>query len=95
MTNEELLIECKKGLNMPVESNNFDGALTQKILAVKAFISNAGVNDTYLASDLAVGLIVIGVTDLWNITGGDIKFSPVFFTILTQLVLKSGSDTNV
>lgn len=89
MTNQELLAECKKGLNMPTGATNFDGTLTQKILAVKSYIKGAGVSDEMLDDDLAVGIIVMGVSDLWNLTSGDIKFSMVFNTLLTQLAIRS------
>jgi uncharacterized membrane protein (DUF441 family) len=89
MTNEELLIEWKKGLNMPTTSTNFDGTLTQKILLVKSYMKGAGVSDEMMLDDLAVGIIVLGVTDLWNLTSGDVKFSTVFNTLLTQLSIRS------
>lgn len=85
MTNEELLVECKKGLGIQVESTDFDGVLTQKLLAVKAYMQGAGVTEEVMIGPLAVAVIVIGVADLWNMGGGDIKFSPVFNTLLTQL----------
>ena len=89
MTDAELLIECKKGLNIPVSATGFDGVLTQKLLAVKSFLSGAGVSLEMLDTDQAVGTIVIGVTDLWNLQGGEIKFSPAFYTLLTQLAIGS------
>lgn len=89
MTDAELLIECKKGLNIPTSSTNFDGVLMQKILAIKSYIKNAGVSDEMMADPLAVGIIVMGVSDLWNLSGGEIKFSPVFNTLLSQLVIAS------
>lgn len=99
MTNEDLLIECKKGLNIPTNSNNFDGTLNQKILAIKSYLKGAGVSEEMINDDLAVGIIVMGVTDLWNLTGGDVKFSPVFHTLLTQLAIRSipsqSGDENV
>lgn len=89
MTNAELLIECKKGLGIPVTGTNFDGPLTQKILTVKGYMLGAGVSETMLNSDLAVGTIVMGVTDIWNIQGGAIKFSTLFYDFVTQLAIKS------
>ena len=89
MINEQLLIECKKGLNIPVSSTVFDGVLMQKLMAVRAFLSGAGVSDAILGTDLAIGVIVIGVTDLWNLQGGEIKFSPAFYALLTQLAIGS------
>lgn len=89
MTDAELLIECKKGLNIPLASTGFDGVLTQKLLAVKSFMGSSGVSSEAMSSDLAVGAIVMGVTDLWNLEGGGIKFSPVFYTLLSQLAIGS------
>lgn len=87
MTNAELLIECKKGLNIQVDAIDFDGVLTQKLLAVKSFMRRAGVSEEAIVDDLAVGIIVMGVADLWNFGGGEIKFSPAFYTLLSQLAL--------
>ena len=85
MTDAELLIECKKGLGMQTDSTEFDGVIAQKVLAIKAFIKDAGVSDTVMNSDLCVGTIVMGVTDLWSTEGGNTKFSPLFYTFLGQL----------
>lgn len=87
MTDSELLNECKKGLNIQEDSTAFDGVLTQKLLAVKSYMQRAGVSDEMMANDLAVGVVVMGVGDLWNTGGGEIKFSPAFNTLLTQLAL--------
>ena len=89
MTNTELLIECKKGLNIPVASTAFDSILNQKLLAVKGYMQGAGVSDALLESDLAVAVIVLAVGDLWNVKSGEIKFSPVFNTLLGQLAISS------
>lgn len=89
MTDADLLLECKKGLNIPVASVVFDGALMQKLAAVKSFMMGAGVSAESLRDPLAVGAIVLGVTDLWSLTGGEIKFSPAFNTIVGQLAMRS------
>lgn len=89
MTTDELVVECKKGLNLSTEPNEaIDGAIKQKILTVKAFLLGGGVKEESFQSDLAVGIIVVGVTDLWNIKSGEIKFSPVFTTLATQLAMR-------
>ena len=77
----ELLTACKIGLNIPVESEDFDDILEQKIGAVKRYMKRAGVTEENM--DLAV--IVLGVTDLWNTKAGEVKFSPVFDTLVVQL----------
>jgi hypothetical protein len=89
MTDVELLVECKIGLNIPVESNAFDSVLNQKLLAVKSYMTGAGVSATVMGSDLAIGLIVMGVADLWDIKSGETKFSPVFYSLLSQLAIES------
>ena len=87
MTDAELLIECKKGLGIQADSTAFDGVLTQKLLAVKGFMTGAGVSAEMMATDLAVGVIVMGVTDLWKVEGGESKFSPAFYTLVSQLAM--------
>jgi len=89
MTDAELLIECKKGLGPQVEGTDFNDVLTQKLLAVKSFMLGAGVSETSMLDDLAVGIIVMGVADLWNVEDGEIKFSPVFYSLLSQLAIGS------
>jgi hypothetical protein len=85
MTDEELLAECKKGLDISPSATAFDGTLKQKILAVKSFMKRAGVPEENMNDDLAIGVIVMGVGDLWEIKSGEVKFSPAFTTLLTQL----------
>jgi hypothetical protein len=89
MTNAELLISCKTGLNIPEESTAFDDVLNQKLLAVKGYMTGAGVSATVMESDLAIGVIVMGVADLWSIEGGGVKYSPAFHTLLGQLASES------
>lgn len=87
MTNDELLIECKKGLNISLESVAFNGILTQKLTVVKAFMINAGVSIAKMDAnkELSIGIIVMGVADLWELQGGAVKFSSAFTTLLSQL----------
>jgi hypothetical protein len=88
MTNKELLDECKRGLNISLDTTALDGILTQKMLTVRGFMVNAGVPEQKLSGDvdqLAIGVIVLGVADLWELKSGEVKFSPAFFTLLTQL----------
>ena len=89
MTDAELLVECKIGLGIPVDQTGFDGVLTQKLRAVKAYMSAAGVSEAMMTDDLAVGAVVLGVTDLWNIQGGGVQFSPVFVMAVSQLTISS------
>jgi hypothetical protein len=85
MTDEELLNACKSGLGISGDSTAFNSLLTPKIKAIQTYMRSAGVSETALKNDLAVGVIVMGVADLWEMEGGEVKFSPAFFTLLSQL----------
>lgn len=85
MDDDMLLTECKIGLGMQADSDVFDGVLRQKIIAVKSFMRRAGVSEFTLTSDDAVGVIVMGVGDIWSQEAGAIKFSPAFISMVTQL----------
>lgn len=90
----DLITACKTGLNISQTTTTLDDLLTQKILAVQGYMQNAGVSATVLSSDLATGAIVLGVTDLWELTGGAAKFSTLFDTLVSQLSIKSYADAN-
>ncbi|MFD3271515.1 hypothetical protein ACE3MS_15455 [Paenibacillus dendritiformis] len=90
MDNSELLTECKIALNISLNTTALDGVLLQKLRAVKGFMANAGVSAEDMDSDLATGVITLGVADIWQLEGGEVKFSPVFYTLLSQLAIKSG-----
>lgn len=85
MTNDQILAECKIGLGFEVEDEDFDKRIKQKMLQVMMFMKKAGVSDENLKSELGIGVIVIGISDLWDVSAGEIKFSPAFFTLTTQL----------
>lgn len=89
MTNEQLLEKVKIGLGVPIASTAQNGTLTQKFLAVKSFMKGAGVSDAMLETDLGIDTIRIGVTDIWNLEAGEIKFSPVFHSFITSLEAES------
>ncbi|MBT2696349.1 hypothetical protein J7E79_02720 [Bacillus sp. ISL-40] len=86
MRDDEVLEECKIGLSISLDNLAFDRVLSQKILAVKSFMRNAGVSEAKMnEDDLALGVIVMGVADLWQTGGGEVKFSSAFQTIVNQL----------
>jgi len=85
----DLLQACKNGLNISLNTTALDSVLNQKILAVKGYLSGAGVSDTILESDLAIGVIVLGVTDIWELKSGQAKLSAAFNTLASQLVCMS------
>jgi hypothetical protein len=90
-TTAELVIACKIGLQLDTLSTDLDGLLEQKILAVKGFISNAGVSDTQLDTDTCIGAIVLGVSDLWTLDG-KAEFSNLFHMIVNQLKFASMTE---
>lgn len=89
MPDEDLLAACKVGLDIPLASTAFNGGLSQRISTVKGYMKGAGVSQTMLNSDLAVGTIVMGVSDLWQLKSGEIRFSPLFHTFVNQLSINS------
>ena len=64
MTAEELLEKVKIGLN--ITGTYQDETLKTYINDVKAFLLDAGVSDAVVNSPEAVGVIIRGVSDLWN-----------------------------
>jgi spermidine/putrescine-binding protein len=88
---DELIDECKIGLGISTNSNAFDGLLRQKINVIQSFMKRAGVSEAMISGDLAIGVTVMGVADIWEQNGGEVRFSPVFNTMLTQLTYPDGN----
>lgn len=81
----DLLAECKAGLGLQEVETAFDNVLNQKIATVKSFMKRAGVSEETLSSEDAIGVIVMGVGDIWNQEAGAVKFSPAFISMTAQL----------
>lgn len=90
----DLLQACKDGLNISQATTALDGVLNQKIATIQGYLTSVGVSDTVLDSDLAVGTIVLGVTDIWELNGGVAKFSKLFETLAAQLAIRSYANTH-
>jgi hypothetical protein len=90
----DFLAACKTGLNIAQSTTALDSLLNQKIMAVKGYLSGAGVSAAVMESDLAIGVIVLGVTDLWELTGGQAKLSLMFTTLASQLAYQSYANIN-
>lgn len=86
MTEAELLIRVKKGLG--VSGSYQDDTLQLHIAEVKEFMKDAGVAQTTIDSDASVGVIIRGVSDLWNYKSGDVKFSDYFMKRVIQLAIR-------
>ncbi len=83
MNDADLLTKVKTGLS--VDGALDDNNLTIKMLAAKQYILNAGVSEAQLNTDLGIATLTIGVNDLWNLLSGEVKFSPAFNMLVTQL----------
>lgn len=87
----DLLKEIKKGLGLS-EDTGTDETIKQKIEVIKAY---ADFNDNDLNNPLAIGCIVVGVTDIWETDAGKIKFSEGFHMLLEMFrvsKLRSAKD---
>ena len=88
MTNAELLTKLKSGLG--ITGTYQDYTLQVYIDEVKSFMESAGVNQSVIESEAAVGCIIRGVADLWNYGSGSANLSPYFVQRLIQLSIKQG-----
>ena len=88
MTEQNLLIEVKKSLN--ITGNFQDEALNNYIFEVLEYLEDAGVSDAVLKSDSIIGVVARGVSDLWNYGSGGADFSPYFMQRVIQLAYKKG-----
>lgn len=65
-----------------------DATLQIYLDEVLFFLRDAGVSDDVLESNAATGIIVRGVSDLWNYGSGGTQLSPYFMQRAVQLALK-------
>ena len=80
MTATEQLTRVKESLS--ITGNHLDKALTVWLEDVKYYMADAGVKDSVINSEKAVGAICRGVSDLW--TAG--QLSQYFYQRVGQLV---------
>ncbi len=83
MTDAELLTKIKNGLGITGDFQ--DATLTVYVDDVKAFMISAGVPESVVESEAAVGCIMRGVADLWNYGSGSAKLSEYFKMRLIQM----------
>lgn len=83
MTDTELLAKIKNGLGITGDFQN--DTLQVYIDEVKAFLLNAGVEQSVIDSDVSVGCIMRGVADLWNYGSGNATLSDYFRMRMLQL----------
>lgn len=90
MTDAELLAKVKPGLGL--SGTYTDETITIKMLAVKQYMLNAGVTLEQVETELGIAALTVGVSDLWNLTSGEVKFSLAFDILMTQLKVVSIPD---
>lgn len=86
MTDTELLERVKKALN--ITGTYQDDTLSIYIDECKSFMADAGVSEVLIISDVSVGVIARGVSDLWNYGAGSTNFSEYFMQRVVQLKYK-------
>jgi hypothetical protein len=91
LTTAERLAKVKTALGFN-GSNYQDETISLYIETVIDEIIDAGVSKEVAESTAAVGLIAVGVNDLWNYTSGGVKHSDFFNRRLIQLKKRGVSD---
>lgn len=93
MTDAQILTTVKQML-FGTDAGTFrDDLLTAYINEVKDFMRNAGVAESVISSDSTVGIIAIGVSDLWNYQAGGVKLSEYFTQRVIQLTRKDAETS--
>ena len=88
MTATEQLQRVKESLS--ITGNHLDKTLQVWLDDVKYYMADAGVKDSVIESEKAIGAISRGVSDLWNYG----KLSEYFYQRVSQLTLEDGEDSN-
>lgn len=85
MTDAQILTVVKQML-FGTDAGTFrDDLLNAYIVEVKDFMRAAGVNESVIVSNNSVGVIALGVSDLWNYQSGGVKLSEYFKQRVIQL----------
>lgn len=93
MTDAQILTTVKQMLFGTNAGTFRDDLLTAYINEVKDFMKNAGVAESVIMSDSTVGIIAIGVSDLWNYQAGGVKLSEYFTQRVIQLT-RNNAETS-
>lgn len=93
MTDNEILTTVKTMLFGTATGTFRDDMLTAYIAEVKDFMLNAGVPSDVITAQSSVGVIALGVNDLWNYQAGGVRLSDYFKQRVTQLAIASKSAT--
>lgn len=93
MTDEELLQKVKIGLG--ITGTYQDETLKIYIEDVKEFLVEAGVQNEIVNSSESVGVIIRGVSDLWNYGMGTAELSQYFIQRAAQLSYKRNKESDL
>ena len=88
----DTLDRVKKGLG--ITGKYQDDTILEYISEVKRFLIDGGVEKSIVEADSTVGLIIRGVSDLWNYGSGGATLSPYFIQRATQLAYKAEGDND-
>lgn len=80
--NDPMLEDVKIGIG--VTGTYQDATISEYITEVKAFLMDSGVK----SGNITTGVVVRGVSDLWNYGAGEGKFSEYFLQRAAQLAYK-------
>lgn len=92
MTPDDWLLAIKTGLH--IQTTFHDAFLTQKIGAVKDYMSGAGVTGDQMETPLGIEVVTLGVKDTWNETPGGTDYSKAFHVCLQTLKARSLQISN-
>lgn len=74
-------------------TGNFQDGMTRPIFEeVLYYLKDAGVSETILNSEKGIGVVAIGVSDLWNPAAGKKELSSYFKERAIQLALSGGNS---
>lgn len=76
--------------NLGITGNFQDKTIQGHIDEVEQFLLDAGVSKQIVDSETSIGVITIGVADLWNYGSGGTQLSPYFYQRAIQLAAKTG-----
>lgn len=85
VSDNDLLAKVKKILGVTGTFN--DDAISLLITDVKYYLIDAGMHETAVNGEAAIGVITRGVADLWNLGSGTVNLSPYFKERAAQAVL--------
>ena len=92
MTDNEILTTVKTMLFGTATGTFRDNLILAYIAEIKDFMLNAGVPSDVITAQTSVGVIALGVNDLWNYQAGGVKLSDYFKQRVTQLAIASKAN---